>query len=134
MPTDTPPTMHEVEARMGLTPIDELLAKRRSAVETVATLRAKYGSFGTFEHERKIELARIKARIRAELTASGANKVTNDQIDDLAHADPAYVDAIITATQQRAEWVRLEAKIEAIDMYIQRGQAIARFLAAEARL
>lgn len=125
--------MTEVEHRIGLRPIEELLARRGELVEKVADLRARFGPFGTFEHLRKIELARIEGLIRIEAMRD-KRKITNDQVKSEAHAHPDYIEMVIEATKQRARWVKLEARIEEIDMTINRGQAITRFLAAEAHL
>lgn len=130
---DTSP-MAEAEARLGIQPIDELLDQRHHLVDKVADLRAQYGPFGTFDHIRKIELARLKGLVRAQAVRDGIKKLTNDEVDDTAHDHPDYRDLITRATRDRAAWVRLEAEIEAIDATINRGQAVARFAAAEARL
>ena len=119
--------MTALEVRFGLQPIGDLLEERGTLIDRVAMLRAKYGAFGTWDHERKIRLAAIKGRIRAQMQAAGA-KVTNDHLDDLAHADPDYTDFVITATLERADWVRLEAQVDAIDAKINRGQAVARLI------
>ena len=127
--------MGELEARASVQPIDELLDERSTLIAKVALLRAVYGSFGTWEANRKIMLARLKGQIRAEASRSAtARKLTNDQIDDEAHDHPEYMDFITTATKDRAQWIVLESKIEGIDFKIQRGQAVMRFATAEARL
>ena len=127
--------MAEIEARASVQPIDELLDERDILIRQVAPLRAVYGSFGTWEAQRKMMLARLKGQVRAEaMRGTTARKLTNDQIDDEAHDHPEYMDFITTATKQRATWIVLEAKIEAIDFRIQRGQAVVRFASAEARL
>ena len=127
--------MAEIEARASVQPIDELLDERDILIRQVAPLRAVYGSFGTWEAQRKMMLARLKGQVRAEaMRGTTARKLTNDQIDDEAHDHPEYMDFITTATKQRAIWIVLEAKIEAIDFRIQRGQAVVRFASAEARL
>lgn len=127
--------MSEIESRAGVQPIDELLDERDTLVQKVANLRAVYGSFGTWEAQRKMMLARLKGQVRAEsLRGTTARKLTNDQIDDEAHDHPEYMDFITTATKERATWIVLESKIEAIDFRIQRGQAVVRFASAEARL
>ena len=119
--------MTEQEIKFGLHPIADLLEQRGTLIDRVAMLRAKYGPFGTFDHERKIRLAGIKGRIRAQFTRDGA-KITNDHLDDLAHADADYVDFITLATMERSDWVRLENQVDAIDAIINRGQAIARLI------
>lgn len=127
--------MAEAESRAGVQPIDELLDERAILIRQVAPLRAVYGSFGTWESQRKMMLARLKGQVRAEaLRGTTARKMTNDQIDDEAHDHPEYMEFITKATKERATWIVLESKIEDIDFRIQRGQAVVRFASAEARL
>ena len=123
----------EIEARIGVESIDSLLARRRELVERHAELAAVFGSFGTLEHQRKIELALIGARLRAEYTAAGV-KVTEAALDAGAHADPSYIAFITKATEQRAEWARVENELESIDATIRRDQSLIHYLAAESRL
>jgi len=125
--------MADVETRMGLDPIHELLAKRQEFVEQVADLRARYGSFGTFDPMRKATLSQIKMLIRAQSVAAGVKK-TEACLDEEAHADARYVEFITSATQGRADLAVLESKIEHIDATIYRANAIARYLSAEAAL
>ncbi len=125
--------MAQVEERMGLRPVSELLAERETLVERVADLRARHGSFGTYGDLRKIELSRIAMMLRAQAVKDGI-KVTEGGIEDAAHAHPDYVAFVTAATLQRAEWVRLENQIEAIEATIRRGQSVASYLSAEARL
>lgn len=125
--------MAATERRLGLEPVEELLAKRSALTQRIADLRARFSSFGTFDHLRKIELARIAGLIRAQAVRDKIKKAAGE-IDDEAHAHSDYRDFITEATVQRAEWVKLEHEIEKIDWIIRRGQTIASFLAAEARL
>ena len=122
--------MTAAEHRLGIEPIEELLAQRHTLVQKVATLRAKYGPFGTADHLRKIELARLKGLIRAQMVRDEKKK-SNEQIDDEAHAHRDYILFIANMTVERDQWVRCEEAINDIDMTINRGQAIARFGAAE---
>ncbi len=110
---------------MGVKPLHELLEEREHLIQKIATLRARYGAFGTWDHERKLTLAKIKASTRAQMTAAGA-KISNDQLDDLAHAAPEYIDYVTRATNEKADWIRTEAQIDAIDFTINRGQALLR--------
>ncbi len=125
--------MADTERRLGLVPVEELLHQRRGIVAKVADLRARYASFGTMEHIRKIELARIAGLIRAQALRDKV-KMTAAEVDDAAHSHPDYRDFITEATTQRAEWVKLEAGLEEIDWTLRRGQTIASFLSSEARL
>lgn len=127
MPATLDNPMTALEVQFGLQPIADLLQERGVLIDRVARLRAKYGSFGTWDAERKMRLAGIKGRIRAEMQRNGA-KITEAQLDDMAHADHDYTDFIVTATLERADWVRLEAQIDGIDATINRGQAIARLI------
>lgn len=126
--------MREVEARLGIDPIDRLLAERSRLVDQVAVLRARYGGWGTFDHLRKIELARIAGLVRAQAVRDKMPKMTAAEIDDAAHSHPDYRDFITVATTERAEWAKVEAKIEGIDATIQRANAVVRFMTSEARL
>jgi hypothetical protein len=119
---------------MGLQPLEELLAEREILVKKVADLRARHGSFGTYADLRKIKLATIAQMVRAKATKDNEKKLTAAEVDDRAHCHTAYVDFVITSTRERAEWAVLENQIQGIDETIMRGQAIARFLAAEAKL
>jgi len=122
--------MTAAESRIGIVPLSELLPRRAGLVNKVCDLRARFGPFGTFDHLRKIELSRIKALIRAQATRD-KRKISASEIDDEAHGHPDYFDFITAATLKRAEWVKLESQIEAIEMTINRGQAVARFASAE---
>lgn len=125
--------MGDLEQRIGLMPIEELLAERDELIKQVAPLRAKYGTFGTHEALRKIELAKLKAIIRGQVTQE-KKKVSYNEIDDRAHASGQYVDFIIKATNERATWIELENRMESITDTLNRGQVIARFAAAEVYL
>lgn len=126
--------MRNVETRIGVQPIDELLAQRDRLVERGATLRSRYGAFGTFDHLRKIELARLAGLTRAQAMRDKLPKMTAAEIDDAAHSHPDYRDFITQATVERAEWAKVEAQIENIDATIQRANAMIRFMTSEARL
>ena len=123
----------DLEIRIGIQPLDELLDIRAVIVKEVADLRARFGSFGTWDHLRKVELSRLKGLIRARATRD-SRKMNNEQVDEEAHAHPDYVEFVTLATVQRARWVKLESELEEIEMKVNRGQALARFAAMEARL
>ena len=131
--------MAEVEEAIGIPPVEELLAERQQLVERVAELRARHGAFGTFDALRKSKLATIKMLIRAQAQRDGrkadnGKPLTNDQIEDEAHAHPDYTEFVIQATRERADLTKAEGLIANIDATIQRANAIARYATAEARL
>jgi hypothetical protein len=101
----TPPApFAEIQQRMGIPPIEELLAERDDLVRQVAPLRAVHGSYGTYDAYRKIELAVIAQIVRAEAAAKGT-KVTEAFIEEAAHASDRYLDFITKATGRgRASW------------------------------
>lgn len=91
--------------------IAEHLIDEIEALETTAApLRAVYGSFGTFEYERKNLLCAIADELRLEFQRSSI-KYTEAQIDQKAHADPRYVARITLATQERTKLALLDADL-----------------------
>lgn len=125
--------MADIETRMGITPVEELLAERMDLVRRSADLRARYGPWGTWDALRRAQLSTIRMRLRAE-AARDKLRTSEAALDDAAHADPRYLELITEATRERAELARLDAMIEGIDATIRRADAIARYLTAEARL
>jgi hypothetical protein len=120
----------DVEQRMQLIPLEDLLRERDDLVTQVARLRALYSAGGTFDALRKIELSKAAAVVRAQATLEG-KKVTEAYLDEMAHVSKSYVDFIVKATSERADWITLEARIEGIDFTINRGQACAKYITAE---
>lgn len=125
--------MSDSEFRIGIVPIETLLAERQEMVTKVAPLRAMHGSFGTWEALRKIELSRAAMMARAKAVADG-QKITEAAIDALAHTADGYVEFVTKGTYEKAEWAVLEDRIQGINDAINRGQAIARYLSAEVGL
>jgi hypothetical protein len=123
----------EIQERMGIPSIEALLAERDTLVRQVASLRAVHGSFGTYDAYRKIELASIAQIIRAEAAGKGT-KVTEAFIEEAAHASGRYLDFVTKATQEKAQLAELENRIQGINDTVNRGQAVAKYLAAEVSL
>lgn len=124
-------TQAEVEDTAGVERIDDLLAQRDVIVRELRHLRPLYGPLGMFNHRRKIELSRLTVFLVADATRDGGKKPTDTVLDALAHAHPDYVDMIATGTGEAARWVELEETLEAIDMRINRGQALLRYASSE---
>jgi len=120
----------EIEQRMGIPPIESLLAERDELVRQVARLRALYGSGGTYDSLRRIELSKAQAVVRAQAALEG-KKTTESAIEEAAHVSNGYVDFVIQATSERADWILLEARLEGIDFTINRGQAVSKYVTAE---
>ncbi len=122
--------MGDAETRMQIVPLEELLAERDEIVSQLARLRAVYSNGGTFDALRKIELSKAANLVRAQATLEN-KRVTESYLDEMAHVADAYVDFIVRATSERADWVRLEERLAGIDFTINRGQAVAKFVTAE---
>lgn len=120
----------DVEDRMGIVPLEELLSERDALVRQVAPLRAKHGPFGTWDDLRRIYRAAQAQKIRAQALLDG-KKTTEGAVEDAANSEDGYVAFVAQGTSEKAEWAILENRIQGINDQINRGQAIARFLSAE---
>lgn len=114
---------HSVETAVGVKGVVEVRDERWHLVQKSAKLRALHGSFGLWEHQRKILLAKLRTAIRGGAVASGA-KMTEAAIDDAAHAHPQYVEFITQGVIDKQEWIGSEAEIQGIDFQFFRDQAI----------
>jgi hypothetical protein len=123
----------ELETRIGVTPLDQLLAERERLVGEAASLYARYGPFGTAEHRRKVALATAELQVRADIASSG-EKATEGKVDALARTHSTYLAFLEAMETGRAAWLVTETQIQAINDQIQRGNALTRFAAQEVRL
>jgi hypothetical protein len=119
-----------LESRIGIVPLDELLAERQRLVEQAAAIYARFGPFGTAEHRRKVALATAELQVRAEAT----EKMTEGKVDALARTHSTYLAFLDSLESGRAEWLVTETQIQAISDSIQRGNALSRYAAQEVRL
>lgn len=123
----------ELEARIGIEPLESLLAERHELVQQAANLRARHAAFGTWGDLRKTELATIAQSLRARALKDNV-KMTEAAVTDAAHADPRYIEFVIQATKERAQLTVAEDRIQAINERIMRDNALAKFVTAEAHL
>jgi hypothetical protein len=126
-------TLGEIESRVGIPSIESLLAERDTLVKEAGPLRAKHGSFGTYDDERKVLLAQLAVTLRAKALETGT-KVTEASLDQAAHAHPDYVRWVADAIVEKARYFELENRIDGIGDTIRRGDVIARYLTAEVSL
>lgn len=91
---------------------EELIDAIEALETTAAPLRAVYGSFGTFDYERKALLCTIADGLRLEYQRN-AVKYTEAMVDQQAHADPRYRERIQLATQERTRLALLDADLMA---------------------
>jgi hypothetical protein len=130
----TPPReLDEAELRAGVEPLDHLLAVREHLVNQVAGLFALYGPGGVADSIRKNEEKRLSGMLRAMAVAQ-SQKITESALEEGARSHPDYLALTAAHTTGRAEYFKLNAQLEAVDMKINRGQALLRFASAEARL
>jgi len=121
--------MTEIEKRIGIMPIDELLEYRELLVAEAASLYAVFGPFGTVEHRRKVALALAELQVRAEAT----EKMTEGKVDALARSHPTYLKFLDEMEAGRASWLLTETKIQNVADRITREHALVRYAASEPR-
>ena len=129
--------MSDAEDRAGVEELATLLAERAIIVTKLAPLFALYGPGGTAESIRKNEQMRLQGMIRALAVATrkeGEKPPTESAIEEAARSHKDYLDLTARQTTERATFFTLNADLEAIEYRIQRGQALLRMFAAEARL
>lgn len=68
-----------------------------------------FGADTLFGFYRKVMLAGCKEAIRATKAAIG-QRVTNDQLDDLAHQHPAYLKFLEEHLEGRTQWLHYYLK------------------------
>ena len=123
----------DMELRAGVEPLDQLLDERQHLVEKVANLFALYGPGGVADSIRKNEEKRLSGMLRAMAVAQ-SQKITESALEEGARSHPDYLAITAAHTTGRADYFKLNAMLEAIEFKIQRGQALLRFAASEARL
>ena len=123
----------DVEQRMGITPLEELLSERDDLVKVAAPLRARHSAGGVWDDLRRVQRATIAMKIRAQKVAAG-EKVTEAYLEDAALADGDYMAFITAGVTEKIAHTELENRIQGINDQINRGQAVARYLASEAGL
>lgn len=132
-----PTPMADTEARMGIQPVEELLAQRALLVRKAARLAAVYGPFGVWEARRKELLALCTLKIRdAELDRPEGERrrLTDKLLDAEAHAHPEYQAFLSRSVEEKASWLVLEDEIQGLNELVNRGQSVARYVTAELSL
>jgi hypothetical protein len=124
--------MLDIETRVGIPSLDELLAERYELTKHAASVYAMYGPFGTAELRRKVVLATSELQVRADFAASG-EKATEGKVDALARTHQMYLDFLDAMEAGRAEWLVIETKLQDITDQIQRGNVLAKYAASEPR-
>lgn len=122
--------MYDIESRVGIEPLDQLLARRAELVAEAASLYAVYGPFGTIEHRRKVALAMSELQVRADFESRGL-KVTEGKVDATARTHSTYLKFLEEMEAGRAQWLVTETDIQGITDRINRGNQLTRYAATE---
>lgn len=125
----------EIESRIGIPPIESLLAERDALVKQVAPLRARHGFGGVWDDLRRLLRATIAMKIRAQAAATiPPTKVTEAFLEDAAQDDADYLAFIEAGVLEKVQHTELENRITGINDLIRRGDAVARYAAQEVGL
>lgn len=124
--------MNDIESRIGIDPVDQLLAQREELVREAASLYALYGPFGTAEHRRKIALALAELQVRSEC-AGDDKKPTEAKVDAMARTHPTYLKFLDGMEEGRASWLVTENAIQSINDRVARGNRLAHYASSEPR-
>lgn len=108
----------DLERRADVDSLDRLHDERRRLYRQYARLIALYGPFGIWDDRRKQMLEAFKTQARAEQRAAGA-KVTNDEINELAHANPAYQKFLDDSLDDKIRYLQIWNRISEINELIQ---------------
>lgn len=122
----------ELEQRIGVEPLDALLDRRTTLVNKLAPMFALYGTGGVAESQLSAERCRIVGLLRA-MAAAKEEKITEAALEAGSRAHPDYLNLIAQQTTERAEFFRLNEELHTIDFRINRGQALIKAWASEAR-
>jgi hypothetical protein len=122
-----------LEHRAGIDSLDALLHQRRTLVDRVKTLRAKYGPGGSFEARRKAHRSGIAVELRNAAKEKG-EKLTEAAIEDMAASDPRVKALLDLQEQETAEMIALDNAIADVTERLRDRSASLYYLGAEARL
>lgn len=122
----------DIELKSGAEPLDVLLDRRQNIVAALAPLWAQYGSGGVAESRLSAERSRVVGLLRA-MAAAQEQKITEAALEAGSRAHPDYLALIAQQTTERAEFFRLNEELHTIDFRINRGQALIKAWASEAR-
>ncbi len=115
-----------VEQDAGVDPIELLIHQLSETEEEWARGSALFGPGGFANDVRKKILSVVMLRIRDKLLSDGEKAPTEKVMDAMAHADRQYVAWLDRQVIARADWLRLDAQRDAIEMRCNRGQALLR--------
>ena len=121
------------ELAFGARPMVEIADEWQVLADKMAPLWAKYGPNGTASAEIDAEEARLDGMIRA-MAVADEKKVTEAQIKAAIAAHPDIKGLVARQTVERAEFYKLDKRMELLQMWAARGQAMLRLAANEPRI
>jgi hypothetical protein len=125
--------VREIEGRAGVDCIEGLHAARRELLQTLAPLKALYGSFGTHDDRRKqlVEAMKVRAMNRAK---DAGEKYTDKSVDAEAHNDPDYLAFLDRSELERIEFIQQANQLTEIEELIRSREIELQYATAELRL
>jgi hypothetical protein len=108
--------LSDLEARAQVDSLERLHHRRRVLLRRLGKLKALYGPFGLADSYRKQMRAVIATEIRALLPKG--QRLTKDELDDRAMADPRYIALLDTQVDGSIEYSRLQNRVTEIEELI----------------
>jgi hypothetical protein len=132
--------LRDYEDKIGVDYLDEQHAERDAQGDEYATLWADFGPPDFADKERVALMAELNLEIRelwsGPLPESGKPwpKITDDSVKAAVHSHARYKKWIEDNKPRAKRYAILKEKIAKIEARIERGNAVIRYAAAEARL
>lgn len=124
-------TESRYEGQSSTIPLEEIQRERTKILPRLRALRARYGSQGTMDAQRKAYRSAIALELRAGPPPAGAKGWTDTLLEMAASADDRYREWLDTAETERAELQTLEVAMTHLEESFNRGQAEMRLAQAE---
>jgi hypothetical protein len=118
------------ELAFGARPMQEIADEWHTLSDKMAPLYAKYGPNGTAKMEVEAEEARLDGMFRA-MWAAEEKKATEAQIKAAIAGHPDIKGIVARQTVERAEYYRMEKRMEMLQMWAMRGQSMLKLAANE---
>lgn len=125
--------MADRELAFGARPMQEIADEWQTLADKIAPLFAKYGPNGTAKAEVEAEEARLDAYLRATWVAEG-KPFTEPKVKAAIAAHPDIQGIVARHTVERCDYYRLEKRMELLQMWVNRGQAMLKLAANEPRV
>lgn len=127
---DVTTARREIEGRIGVAPIEDLLAELAATEEEWSQLYGQHGPGGAFDAYRKAYRAVIACEIR-DAAATAGRKVTESEVEDRACAHPKYQRLLDQAIIDRARFAALDARRASVMERVRRDNRLVDFRSRE---